>query len=190
MNDAGLGIFVLWGGCIWFLWRGFQLTFHILEYSLLGGLIVFAVLLGCKMYSEGKEDFKVEDIDRLVENVGKNEEYRRLYNVYKEMDVETLEEIAVRKDYKIEVNKIGMGIIAFATSVILFCINLLRDSQVEKWIIISYFACCVFLFVINYHFLTKYIGCLVWQRKIVDNVKAHATNGDIRNFFVTVKHKA
>ena len=28
-----------------------------------GGLIVFAVLLGCKMYSECKEDFKVEDID-------------------------------------------------------------------------------------------------------------------------------
>ena len=114
----------------------------------------------------------------------------RLYNVYKKMDIETLEEIAVRKDYKIEVNKIGMGIIAFSTSVILFYTNLLRDFQVEKWIIISYFACCVFLFVINNHFLTKYIGCLVWQRKIIDNVKAHAANGDTRNFFVTVKHKA
>ena len=43
---------------------------------------------------------------------------------------------------------------------------------------------------LNYHFLTKYIGCLVWQRKIIDNVKAHAANGDTRNFFVTVKHKA
>lgn len=56
----------------------------------------------------------------------------RLYNVYKKMDIETLEEIAVRKDYKIEVNKIGMGIIAFAASVILFYTNLLRDSQVEN----------------------------------------------------------
>ena len=79
----GEGVYGFYGG-------GFQLTFHILEYSLLGGLIVFAVLLGCKMYSECKEDFKVEDIDRLVENVGKHEEYMRLYNVYKKMELEML----------------------------------------------------------------------------------------------------
>ena len=46
----GEGVYGFYGG-------GFQLTFHILEYSLFGGLIVFAVLLGCKMYSECKEDF-------------------------------------------------------------------------------------------------------------------------------------
>ena len=154
------------------------------------GLLAVICLWGYKLYSDCKKDFETDNVRIFVENLGTYEEYMRLYDAYKKMDIETLEEIAVRKDYKIEVNKIGMGIIAFATSVILFCINLLRDSQVEKWIIISYFACCVFLFVINYHFLTKYIGCLVWQRKIVDNVKAHATNGDIRNFFVTVKHKA
>ena len=56
----------------------------------------------------------------------------RLYNVYKKMDIETLEEIAVRKDYKIEVNKIGMGIIAFATSVILFCIALKSPLPIPK----------------------------------------------------------
>lgn len=38
----GEGVYGFYGG-------GFQLTFHILEYSLFGGLIVFAVLLGCKM---------------------------------------------------------------------------------------------------------------------------------------------
>lgn len=105
------------------------------------------------------------------------------------MNIETLEEIAVRKDYKIEVNKIGMGMFAFATSVFSFCVNLLRDSKIESGIIMIYFAFCVLLVMLNYHFSTKYIGYLVWQRKIIDNVKAHATNGDIRNFFVTVKHK-
>lgn len=170
--------------------EGISINISLIGIFALVVLIVFAVRLGCKMYSECKEDFKVEDIDKFVKNVGTHEEYMRLYNVYKKMDIETLEEIAVRKDYKIEVNKIGMGIIAFAASVILFCTNLLRDSQVENWIIISYFVGCVFLFVLNYHFLTKYIGCLVWQRKIIDNVKAHVVNEDTRNFFVTVKHKA
>ena len=82
----GEGVYGFYGG-------GFQLTFHILEYSLLGGLIVFAVLLGCKMYSECKEDFKVEDIDRLVENVGKHEEYMRLYNVYKKWILKLLKKL-------------------------------------------------------------------------------------------------
>ena len=93
MNDAGLGIFVLWGGCIWFLWRGISINISHIGIFAFGGLIVFAVLLGCKMYSECKEDFKVEDIDRLVENVGKHEEYMRLYNVYKKWILKLLKKL-------------------------------------------------------------------------------------------------
>lgn len=154
------------------------------------GLLAVICLWGYKLYSDCKKDFETDNVRIFVENLGTYEEYMRLYDAYKKMDIETLEEIAVRKDYKIEVNKIGMGMFAFATSVFSFCVNLLRDSKIESGIIMIYFAFCVLLFMLNYHFSTKYIGYLVWQRKIIDNVKAHATNGDIRNFFVTVKHKA
>ena len=39
---------------------------------------------------------------------------------------------------------------------------------------------------INYYVLTEYIGYLVWQRKIIENVNANSVNGDVGRFFVTV----
>ena len=56
-------------------------------------LIVFAVRLGRKMYSDCKEDFKVEDIDKFVKNVGTHEEYMRLYNVYKKCILKLLKKL-------------------------------------------------------------------------------------------------
>lgn len=51
----------------------------------------------------------------------------------------------MRKDYKIEANKIDMSMIAFATLVFIG-VNLLKDSQTYSWII--FYAFCVLLFVL------------------------------------------
>lgn len=46
--------------------EGISINISLIGIFALVVLIVFAVRLGCKMYSECKEDFKVEDIDKLV----------------------------------------------------------------------------------------------------------------------------
>ena len=67
----------------------------------------------------------------------------------------------------------------------LFC-SLFKDVGINNGVIGVFFGFGIVLAGINYYVLTEYIGYLVWQRKIIENVNANSVNGDVGRFFVTV----
>lgn len=149
-------------------------------------LVIWCVMLIYKILCTSRDEFNFEDIKLFIKNQEISEEYNKLYNMYNKLDDRELSEIAARKDFKIESNKLGMGMTAFVTLALsLFC-SLFKDVGINNGVIGVFFGFGIVLAGINYYVLTEYIGYLVWQRKIIENVNANSVNGDVRRFFVTV----